>query len=283
MAENDEEDSFTTPTLAAVLLKKPHRVSKPSNQFYTELGMSQLHHYVTRNNMHEFRALHREAEPSAIFYISTIVCLYVIGLVLILVHYMNSSYGQWAWSLSDVWDELRPTRCGGSSKGDGAPKVSSSSAMDSPATKERLRDPLEGEVHRDSDSENFPHDISVCQQTQHAQGGKNKNLRYSLIKRLQNGCNRLLPNGQQGDQSGSTAKNVNAMSDCNSSSIDPSSSQRHTTNSNSVVSSLLSQSSSGARSDKKRRGETKSHDHDGTCHIEIVVDVNHTEEHNEAI
>ena len=49
----------------------------------------------------------QEARPSAIFYVVTILGLYVLGLLFILVHYMNSSYGQWAWTLTDVWDEMR--------------------------------------------------------------------------------------------------------------------------------------------------------------------------------
>ena len=73
----------------------------------TELGMSQLHHYVGPDNISELQAIHKDAYPTAIFYLSTILGLYVLGLFVILVHYMNSSYGKWAWTLNDVWDELR--------------------------------------------------------------------------------------------------------------------------------------------------------------------------------
>lgn len=75
----------------------------------TELGMSQLHHYVGPDNISELQAIHKDAYPTAIFYLSTILGLYVLGLFVILVHYMNSSYGKWAWTLNDVWDELRPS------------------------------------------------------------------------------------------------------------------------------------------------------------------------------
>ena len=39
------------------------------------------------------------------------IIMYLFGLVVILVHYMNSSYGKWTWTLSDVWDELQPSFC----------------------------------------------------------------------------------------------------------------------------------------------------------------------------
>ena len=81
--------------------------NRKSNQYLPELGMSQLHHYVSPENKSELRALHKEAYPTAIFYLSTILGLYVLGLVVILIHYMNSSYGKWTWTLNDVWDELR--------------------------------------------------------------------------------------------------------------------------------------------------------------------------------
>ena len=46
---------------------------------------------------------------AAVAYVSTIFLLYLIGLGIILVHYMNSSYGSWTWNLDDLWEELRPT------------------------------------------------------------------------------------------------------------------------------------------------------------------------------
>merc|ERR1711899_120996 len=42
------------------------------------------------------------------FYISIILSMYLFGLILIFVHYMNSSYGKWMWTLSDAWEELTP-------------------------------------------------------------------------------------------------------------------------------------------------------------------------------
>ena len=93
-------------------MKLPHQntpssFNRKSNQYLPELGMSQLHHYVSPENKSELRAIHKEAYPTAIFYLSTILGLYVLGLVVILIHYMNSSYGKWTWTLNDVWDELR--------------------------------------------------------------------------------------------------------------------------------------------------------------------------------
>ena len=69
--------------------------------------MSQLHHYVGPDNISELQAIHKDAYPTAIFYLSTILGLYILGLFVILVPYMNSSYGTWSWTLNDVWDELR--------------------------------------------------------------------------------------------------------------------------------------------------------------------------------
>ena len=34
--------------------------------------------------------------------------MYLFGLILIFIHYMNSSYGKWMWTLSDAWEELTP-------------------------------------------------------------------------------------------------------------------------------------------------------------------------------
>ena len=70
-------------------------------------GLSHLHHYVRVDNVPELQAVHQEAYPTAIFYVTTILALYACGLLIILIHYMNSSYGKWAWSFNDVWDELR--------------------------------------------------------------------------------------------------------------------------------------------------------------------------------
>ena len=75
--------------------------------YLNKLGLSQLHHYVGPDNVPELQAVHRDAYPTAIFYLSTILGLYFCGLLVILIHYMNSSYGKWAWTIHDVWDELR--------------------------------------------------------------------------------------------------------------------------------------------------------------------------------
>jgi len=70
------------------------------------MRLSQLHHYVSPENHHELRAIHQEAQSTALIYLSTIGGLYLVGLVLILIHYMNTSYGKWTWTLRDVWDEI---------------------------------------------------------------------------------------------------------------------------------------------------------------------------------
>ena len=61
-------------------------------------------------NMQELKAIHSEGQATAVFYVATILCMYFLGLLVIFVHYMNSSYGKWTWTCSDVWDELRPNR-----------------------------------------------------------------------------------------------------------------------------------------------------------------------------
>ena len=69
--------------------------------------LSPLHLHVGPDNGPELQAVHKEAYPTAIFYVTTILALYACGLLIILIHYMNSYYGKWAWSLNDVWDELK--------------------------------------------------------------------------------------------------------------------------------------------------------------------------------
>ncbi len=54
--------------------------------------------------------IHSDARPTALFYVSAILSLYLVGLAVILVHYMNSCYGAWNWSAADVWREIRPRR-----------------------------------------------------------------------------------------------------------------------------------------------------------------------------
>ena len=87
------------------MIKDPF--NRKSYLSHGELGLSQLQHYVGPDNVPELRAVHRDAYPTAIFYLATILGLYLLGLLAILIHYMNSSYGKWAWTLSDVWDEIR--------------------------------------------------------------------------------------------------------------------------------------------------------------------------------
>ena len=71
--------------------------------------LSPLRHDVWDHNIPELKAIHSGAHPTAMFYVTTIIIMYLIGLILIFVHYMNSSYGKWTWTLSDAWDELKPS------------------------------------------------------------------------------------------------------------------------------------------------------------------------------
>ena len=73
--------------------------------YFHQLG---LHQYVAPHNIQELQEIHANARPTAVAYVSTIFLLYLIGLGVILVHYMNSSYGSWTWNLDDLWEELRP-------------------------------------------------------------------------------------------------------------------------------------------------------------------------------
>ena len=71
-------------------------------------GASPLRMHVTGKNDAELQAIHSGAQPTAMFYVTTILIMYLFGLLTIFIHYMNSSYGKWTWTLSDVWDELTP-------------------------------------------------------------------------------------------------------------------------------------------------------------------------------
>jgi len=78
---------------------------------YCDNKMGHLHHYIGPHHVKanaELRALHGQAAPSATFYVVSILSFYLFGLALILVHYMNSYYGAWNWSLSDAWLEVKP-------------------------------------------------------------------------------------------------------------------------------------------------------------------------------
>jgi len=56
----------------------------------------------------ELEAIHASAPKTAVIYVTSVLIIYVVGLLVILIHHMNSAYGPWAWSLSDAMDELRP-------------------------------------------------------------------------------------------------------------------------------------------------------------------------------
>ena len=85
-------------------IKRPQLINAHN---YHHHYLSPLHLHVGPDNGPELQAVHKEAYPTAIFYVTTILALYACGLLIILIHYMNSSYGKWAWSFNDVWDELR--------------------------------------------------------------------------------------------------------------------------------------------------------------------------------
>ena len=89
----------------------PPSVENPSYDRRPFAVLSPLQHNVLEHNIPELKAIHSGAHPTAMFYITTIIIMYLFGLIVILVHYMNSSYGKWTWTLSDVWDELQPSFC----------------------------------------------------------------------------------------------------------------------------------------------------------------------------
>lgn len=69
------------------------------------LGLT-LHHFVGAKNIQELNTIHKDAKPTAVYYVSSIFFLYFMGLMVILIHYMNSAYGAWSWNLGDLWDEF---------------------------------------------------------------------------------------------------------------------------------------------------------------------------------
>jgi len=77
-------------------------------QFENRDGFGYLHHVIGPQNVEELKVIHRQAGPTATFYITTIICLYLLGLAVILVHYMNNYYGAWNWTFADVWIEVKP-------------------------------------------------------------------------------------------------------------------------------------------------------------------------------
>ncbi len=68
-----------------------------------------IHHLVSPENRPELAKIHGDAPVTGAIFVSTIVLLYLVGLGLIAVHYMNASYGRWSWTLDDLWEEIRPT------------------------------------------------------------------------------------------------------------------------------------------------------------------------------
>lgn len=84
--------------------------SMPPASYYFPNSLQQK---VSPRNLDELRQVHSDASPTAYVYVTTIASLYMVGLVIIIVHYMNSSYGKWRWTLTDVWEEFRPFKCTG--------------------------------------------------------------------------------------------------------------------------------------------------------------------------
>ena len=98
--------NFYTSSLQKKFQESAERLEK-SGTLLKDVRLSQLRYYISPENDHELQIIHREAPRTALIYLSTIICLYLAGLLLILIHYMNSSYGKWTWTIHDVWDEIR--------------------------------------------------------------------------------------------------------------------------------------------------------------------------------
>ncbi len=56
----------------------------------------------------ELEAIHASAPATAAVYVSSVLVIYVLGLIIIFMHHMNTAYGPWIWTLADACDELRP-------------------------------------------------------------------------------------------------------------------------------------------------------------------------------
>ena len=56
----------------------------------------------------ELEAIHANAPTTAVVYVSSVIFLYLLGLIFIFMHHMNTAYGPWIWTFADAYDELRP-------------------------------------------------------------------------------------------------------------------------------------------------------------------------------
>ena len=70
--------------------------------------MALLNPMVVPADPNEVREIQADAFRKAAFYVGVILGLYLVGLVLVLVHYMNGAFGRWNWTLADVWEEITP-------------------------------------------------------------------------------------------------------------------------------------------------------------------------------
>ena len=69
------------------------------------LGVS-INPFVGPGNADELARIHMAARHTAVNYVSTIFALYFLGLAVIVVHYMNGSFGAWSWTCSDLVEEF---------------------------------------------------------------------------------------------------------------------------------------------------------------------------------
>lgn len=91
-------------------------------------GGGGLHLSIGPHNMAELREIHTAAAHTAVYYVVTIVMVYLLGLAAIAIHHMNSSYGGFfAWTMSDLWEDICPAAAaalrGKEEKDDAMPRI----------------------------------------------------------------------------------------------------------------------------------------------------------------
>ncbi len=96
---------------------------------------SNLHYFLLF--LLELEAIHASAPTTAVVYVTIVLIIYLFGLMVILVHHMNSAYGPWAWSLTDARDELKPLWSWGKRKREDGSSSPNRSAMTGLTSKER--------------------------------------------------------------------------------------------------------------------------------------------------
>jgi hypothetical protein len=45
----------------------------------------------------ELEAIHASAPATAVIYVSSVLAIYLLGLIIIFMHHMNTAYGPWIW------------------------------------------------------------------------------------------------------------------------------------------------------------------------------------------